>query len=74
MTEARRTLPHTRHAAITRCTAREVHTGGAATHNVVPERTLLDRVILTLLIVHAFCNSCVVQQQHTHRQVTSRLW
>jgi hypothetical protein len=28
----------------------------------VPERTLLDRVIMTLLLVHAFCNSCVIHQ------------
>jgi hypothetical protein len=29
----------------------------------VPERTLLDRVIMTMLIVHAFCNSCVIHDK-----------
>jgi hypothetical protein len=41
------------------------------TRNTRYTRTLLDRVIMTLLIVHAFCNSCVIHDTHTqypHRQ------
>jgi hypothetical protein len=39
----------------------------------VPERTLLDRVSMTLLIVHAFCNSCVLHTcQHMPQHSTAQ--